>query len=873
MKDFGIADVRVRFRSKLPNIVRKRPTFNFDIHASQYPSLMGRSAFIKPYLIDYVEGETFAACFPSKSKLYRDNYILNSQGNIAATNDATYTHTGPPPINWKATTAISGWFYALVRNEENPFPPYDLKHPDEYNEPYIGPRFEPKPHSIETDATIADERTTLSAFNEFLVDELKDDTGEEEEVESDEEAGDDLMWVHQVAVKPGLWWALESEPFLHKNMPFFVNVKVQAPPTSSDFPTAIVISLGIDDMEWTNRYDLVISYGNRTRLYDYWSIDERGKEGSKRPYDIATFEHEGSKILGGIDNLEIGFMTIAGRLVIFLKSENSGDDYLVYERVNKDGTFEQSSIPQGRIRVSATNIQAGINVSPMGFAPLGAMALPISTIASFDGARQDLRYVGVPPDADDQLGFESASRREVCQLPQPPSSPTYGAPSGVLYGVDARYFQGENGIVYPNGAGYHRKGSVKFLKGQAWANSQNINLEYTDYYLVVMQPDDVTSPTLGTLKYAGTPYYFRLKGRADVLLEAEEDETVDDATGHLISLDEIIEAPDYFHVTKKAAFVLYNEGGRWDFLKEKQYGVEIEWGRDGVTQKSFTGLTLSAQSSETAGMETISVNCSDYFHILKSVPIINSPFYDGMIAFYAMKDIAKKGGIASVNFAWNDVDAYFLPAGFAFTKPAFRFDGMNTLFDCILDIGKLHEVYFYFDENGEMWIEYTPGGIISGGILGRSITVAYNFYSDPEQTPESVLIGSRDVETNFANVVNVINIFSVHRDTRNLLHYQHSADVTATGDKLLFDKWWFANKSEFGEMSVLRSYVQEVATRLFNTTKTISFQTVGSAGTDHIRPLDFVTVDGQLFRIMNMKRTFNAENNEYMIDFSAEILG
>jgi len=47
-----------------------------------------------------------------------------------------------------------------------------------------------------------------------------------------------------------------------------------------------------------------------------------------------------------------------------------------------------------------------------------------------------------------------------------------------------------------------------------------------------------------------------------------------------------------------------------------------------------------------------------------------------------------------------------------------------------------------------------------------------------------------------------------------------------------------------------------------------------TAGTNaNIMPLSFGSVDGQDFRIMSLKRTFNAESNDLTTDYEGEWLG
>jgi hypothetical protein len=147
-----------------------------------------------------------------------------------------------------------------------------------------------------------------------------------------------------------------------------------------------------------------------------------------------------------------------------------------------------------------------------------------------------------------------------------------------------------------------------------------------------------------------------LKGAAARPIEREPPSFV--VTEDVISVSESASAPDSFHAIANATVELYNKGGTYDYLRYKQHGITLEWGwSDGTTadlKKTFAGVIVSASTTEEPGREVISLQCEDYMTVLKNTPIINSPFYDGMVGYYAIADIADRAGIKNFVKDWEN---------------------------------------------------------------------------------------------------------------------------------------------------------------------------------------------------------------------------
>jgi hypothetical protein len=281
-------------------------------------------------------------------------------------------------------------------------------------------------------------------------------------------------------------------------------------------------------------------------------------------------------------------------------------------------------------------------------------------------------------------------------------------------------------------------------------------------------------------------------------------------------------------------------------------------------------------SSETPGKETLSLQCEDYMYILKCMPIINSPFYDGMVAYYAIADLAKRAGVTKFVNEFTDESGsdnttdYFLPSGYTFTKPAMRFPAQNMIFQCMIDIVKRFEAFVYFDSDGQLHIKKLPGGLFSAV---KDADFDAEFYRDPTRSDSSeIILNEKNMEFNYSAAVNNINIFTLDRDTRNAILYNKSA--TSSENLIPFRKVYLYNQAALGDLEVAKTYAERLSKRMFSPTRKMSFSTIGTVKTTTIgKILDFVKVDELEFRIMSIAKKYSADQNDFNNEYGCEWLG
>jgi hypothetical protein len=481
MKNLGKANVKVEILNGLYGIDKEATKYNFDVTAYQWDT-MQNSPYFPPFLADQIVDpqDGFAAIFPTKRIKYMDNYI-----NYSGTGPKVSTAPVVPYIVWAPTEAkdgiLSDIFSPTVSDDlPVPFNDYTLIQPQEnvkYPSDYIGPQWvdAARPMQAPTNDVKAIKKwltwlgATRAAGTWTATEEPDDIHGR--------------SWIYQHVVRDGLWWGVESNNFLQSNMPFWVNMRIMRSPSSANHETQFIISLGTDDD--TQAFDIVLSQNNKPFIIDYYEGRAMATSTTTTPpttspvpstastttgpkYIQKIFDNDLSRVLDTQGEIEIGVMAIAGRLVIWVNQIE-----LVYTRIEKsdgdaNGTVKECKIASGRMRIYGTNVHAIINVSPMIFSPLAAIALPLpSVISGTSETPIPITYKGIHNDG--------TCDGSVAILPQQPDRP------GELYGVDSYSFLDDTGTVYPYGVGFHRMGEIYFLNsGKAGIT----NLSDTSFYIL-----------------------------------------------------------------------------------------------------------------------------------------------------------------------------------------------------------------------------------------------------------------------------------------------------------------------------------------------------------------------------------------------------
>ena len=854
--NLGIATPKVELVGDLPNWGGLYNKNNFDVSAYNFNEI-NNSPYFPPLLTECIvdpEG-TIAACFPEKRHFWIPNFMEGGADVTNFTEDTPYITWKPLDQGAAGTSIVSKLIpkylpYVLVpesagsttANPEAVNPEWKdnsmagMKTTDDttiienfYSSLSLPVPSSPSDSSITTSAT-----PPLSTTSPVDV-----------EVPS-------TPSILQNSTKDGLWWGIESSPFLQENMPIWINMTRTRAPTTKDYDSIMVISLGLSDNN--NRFDIYLSSNNVPRLFDYLPGENNGTV--DKPWDT-----DKARVLHTYNDIEIGIMVIAGRLVITVNKE-----VMVYNRMDRGqtsggdsigGLFE-AKISKGPIRIWGFNLAGTINVHPMCFAEQALMALPIPVIVTPPGPPTLGPSVASGYTGMSNTGEENSS---VIYLTTPPGI------RKIRYGCDCRTFKDNETIINPDPtkADYLQcKGYVLFKPAPSIPEGTLSAMPNLDFYLLGMLPEDSTINDK-VIPNGRCPFFFRLAGINITNRSIPPAATPGDVSNYVISVDETCTAPDYFHVRRSISVTFYDPASVISGqIIAKQTGVKLSWGWQGSVLQSFVGLSTNISTTLIAGKETCTVTFEDYTFILKNTPIVNSPFYDGMVGYYVVRDLAIRAGATTFVNDWVSPNDYFLPSGFSFSKPSIRWDSSKMIFDCIMEVVKRFEAFVYFDELGRYHIAKLPGGLFS-----EPTVISAVFTTSPFEADTQFLVGEKTLDISYESTVNVISILSLERDTRNAIFYNRVAH--GSENHLLYKRVYLKNEAALGEIDVVRGWAEDLAQRVFCPILKIRFQCIGNSTT--VLPLSFITVDGQPFRVMSYKRSYKADTNDFISSYECEWLG
>ena len=294
-------------------------------------------------------------------------------------------------------------------------------------------------------------------------------------------------------------------------------------------------------------------------------------------------------------SIRLGIMPCCGRIVFNF----NGGDY-VYTKKNKGGgtsggtddspspdtfDFKPSAFQASDIAVFGTNCQAILSVNAMSFSK-GILHAPFP---GYDDGQEGSNSGGSYPTSD--IGL--------LKIAGDPT--TWGACASNVPG---------NGDPAQSEIFKNPFGEIKI----DFVQSKNRNGTHAKISLI---PGQVN---IGgdTIQNGGPPFFGRMqfidpKNIKGVSSRRTRRSNVRSSSSDVLSVNINFQAPDSYHAIQTAEVTFYNEGGRNNSLIERSHGIKIGLGW-GSAPTIFTGVTLGGYRSETAGMETITVNCQDYMY-------------------------------------------------------------------------------------------------------------------------------------------------------------------------------------------------------------------------------------------------------------------
>lgn len=835
MFNYGRVTPKVVLLDRLPNINEEPLIPFFEVNAYAVRTLA--NTFRPQTCLDFVadDRETFASVYPSKRPFMIHNF-LNVSGSTTGT-------TGSPSILWTPVgndmplkdtlSGVSGGLLYNTTANPSAYPSYTLEQPNSYvsyssgykgpqwtqtSVPYIPPNGNSDNQNISKAMSGAGLTWTSAASFTW-------DT-------SGSNFAGGVKAIYQTVSKSGVWWGIESTPFLQKNMSFNVNFIIHHPPNASNGASPfLMVSLGPNSNTSADRIDCVIPFNKKPYIMDY----------GNQSYNEWT--DNSATISDSVKNIEVSFMTIAGKLI----SSINGKDY-VYSRISNSGISE-ITIKGGPIRIYGAGIAATIHAAPLAFSPAGIFFHQYSSGYTYKNCT-----------ASGDLGTE-----DVCVFPKTTgdASSDPGATNKV-YGVDCSAFTGVDGVVTnigTSGFGFHGL-------GKCWQLAvPTANISNAAAVFLAPTPINMSGASSSYYFLGGCPYFFKIKGVASSTITSGF-VTETDITDLVMNVDEEVSAPDYFYVKKSASVVCYGNLSNKISGTSGQVGIRISWTNNMTSNNNthtFTGLVNAYNISNTPGKTITTLQCEDYMYILSNTYMLNSPIYDGMIMAYAVQDIARRCGMINSVIDWTSTEMFFNKAGYAFSSPALKFPDKSVMLDNILQMVKGDSAYIYFDGDGVFHIARIPGGL-----MGSTTAVISKTFSSNPSAGYLTILNEDAVTIDYSSTVNKISLLTLDRLNRDYI--VESTESTGTANKIRFKKVFLYDEAAIGGVLEARSRVRELGEMMFRSIQKKSFTTTLTSG-NIVQPLDFVNVNDGKYRIMGIKRTYNAENNEALQVIESSTLG
>ena len=277
-------------------------------------------------------------------------------------------------------------------------------------------------------------------------------------------------------------------------------------------------------------------------------------------------------------------------------------------------------------------------------------------------------------------------------------------------------------------------------------------------------------------------------------------------------------------------------------------------------QRIFTGMTTGASIEYKAENEIITFKISDFMNVLEGSKFVLCPYYDGMRASLAVKDIVTQTGFSTkrVHTDVSQPDEDFgLPFSNPFEEPQFRFKNGSSYKEGILRIAKLDFKCIYFDQLGDFHYEAMPGGLFG------SVTNSTSFYSSqgPHQDRVYNMVSISRMINDAWNVISVRSVdkFTLDRIALSIAYEDGIFNPSSTG-YLGYRKHLMIDEAAIGSVEAAMRYLANYAMRVFIPPMTGRFEMYGHPT---LKPLDVVMVDDNPLRMLNITTHISAAENQY----------
>lgn len=843
MANIGKAKVKIGLSGDLQNVNKSPKYSTFDLPSAFLKAAAENSDRTMPQSIDSeaLEG-AFTVLYPSKGAHYVNNYVDGDLKWDVAMSKRQVLWT--PTDDMGKGTILN--CFSLTKDYSLLLPSADYSKDVSYS----GPRWRTRPGNVGSK-----EGATEIDGNDL--------------VEGESASNTYTTVIEQYQSTPAMWWGVKTTVDFPKQAGMWLNINLGSenktgkasflvvninPPGEKGAPQGGTDYDGNESpgggvASPTDSFSIVIDEKG-AYLIDYYNpYNKVLTEVPKSPSDWNKFKLRGSDGITGTIGVNIGVLPMIGYLAVYINGTSN-----IYPRRDKtdSSTLSHFTMKISEVQVYGRNTISTINMAAMIFSPSAMIEPPVIS------SSEDSDWKGSSTGHDSVIGGE------------PSSIAVYAGPNGkISCGACCKTFTSGGESACPSSSA--TDGFVSSMCPEADAGGA-IDVTFSSLETkaainfrmkIIMSPEAADCLGSDIMLNIKTPYLFRLRGNNAGELTSGAD--IDANIADVMSMSESWDSPDYVHVTHTVDVTLYNKGGTHNSLLTSSQGIAVDAGIGGDVSRIFTGITLDASTSEVAGKETLTVHCKDYMELLETNMFLNCPYYDGMLDINAAKDIAIRAGIEvdvgdGVKTGSN---GYYLPAGYSFTEPRMKWSSETTLKDGLVNVCKLGEKIFYFDEEGVMKITALQGGLAFEG----DTTSSASFSSSPDGADFNVILDEKRVEKLVGSVVSSIYVTSWDRVRGAIIAYQ---DVS-NAQNVPYNKTLFVDQPAYGSVEAVVNWVNMIKDRVYKVPRRITFKTLQDNFS--LKPLSFITVDGQKYRVKSMNRRFDAESNSLTSDITAEWFG
>ena len=305
---------------------------------------------------------------------------------------------------------------------------------------------------------------------------------------------------------------------------------------------------------------------------------------------------------------------------------------------------------------------------------------------------------------------------------------------------------------------------------------------------------------------------------------------------------------------------------------EKGYGLS------GNNDWLFEGMTVGSDVNIEAGRQIVTFKLADYMNVLDQSKFELSPYYDGMIARFAVADIVSQTGLSQDRMKYNNLgikvtanpkQEYVIPYLNPLNEPQFKFADGSSFKEAILRLAKYDFKTIYWDRFGDFHYDDGPN-ILGGGPVPKANR---KFYTSPIATndPSLVVWNSANFGRSVNDVYNVLRVDSIDRNinirvSANARYLAGIRNPNAVG-YLGFRKMLLVRDPALGGLAATKRYVRKFQQKMHVPPWTIRFETFGRYD---VKPLDLVSLDNKMARVLNISYDMEAATNRFWMTMEGE---